>query len=231
MADGSAFDWNIPEEAANPYANRDPRLDFTIIHQGSNFAKTTFDFTLNTGIHKSTTGYGISKWLNPDWDPNQKKARKRTSFIFRYGEVLLNFAESMNEAFGPDGGPYGTMTARWAVNALRARSSVNMPGYTAGMSKDQFRARVQNERRVELAFEGHRYFDMRRWNKISDMNEIWSMQIVADGKGVKYVRQIQEASVFGDKYYFTPIPYSELIKAPNLGQNPGWENADVTNGQ
>jgi starch-binding outer membrane protein, SusD/RagB family len=163
--------------------------------------------------------------MNPDYDPMmpQKGQPQRNAIIFRYGEILLNFAEAMNEAYGPDGGPYGTMTARWAVNKLRARQTVNMPEYPAGMTKDQFRNRIQNERRVELAFEGHRYFDVRRWKKISDLNEIRGVHIINDGGTIRYNRIVLESRQFEDKFYFFPIPYQELIKAPNLGQNPGWE--------
>lgn len=222
MTDGTSFDWNNPTHAANPYANRDPRLWYTVIFHGSTVINNTIDFTLNSGVHDSNTGYNVRKWVNPNYDPTQKKALQRNSIIFRYGEILLNFAEAMNEAYGPDGGPYGSMTARWAVNTLRARPTVKMPEYPSGLSKEQFRTRIQNERRVELAFEGHRYFDVRRWMKISDLNEVRGVHIINEGGTLRYERVVLETKQFDDKFYFFPVPYEELIKAPNLGQNQGW---------
>ena len=99
-------------------------------------------------------------------------------------EILLNYAEAMAEAYGPDQvvSPF-TMSAREAVNLVRSRKNVKMPKFPTGMSKADFLARLHNERRVELAFEGHRFWDLRRWKALGDMKDIYKVNIEkrADG--------------------------------------------------
>jgi hypothetical protein len=137
--------------------------------------------------------------------------------------MYLNFAEAMNEAYGPEADPEGLgMTALEAVNRIRERA--NMPGFGAGMSKEAFRDRLRNERRVELAFENHRFWDVRRW-------ETGRETLGSDVRGVRieklndsqfsYTPKIVEKRSFEEKMNLYPIPYSEVIKA-NLNQNPGW---------
>jgi hypothetical protein len=136
--------------------------------------------------------------------------------VFRYAEILLNYAEAQNEAVGADASVYD------AVNQIRKRAG--MPNLPVGLTKDQMRDRIRNERRVELAFEEHRFFDVRRW-KIGDQvlaKPVTGMKIVLSGTTLTYQRFTVENRVFTDKNYHYPIPQSEKDKTTKLVQNDGW---------
>ena len=136
--------------------------------------------------------------------------------IFRYAEILLNAAEAINEASGP------IAEALVYVNQVRARS--NMPPLPLSLSQDALREKIQNERRVELCFEDHRFFDVRRWKKGDSFNK--------PARGIKIVKNTNstftyqyadvDSRVFAEKNYLFPIPQAELNLHPKLGQNPGW---------
>ena len=118
------------------------------------------------------TGYYIKKYMIEaiSLGPTNFSTSIHYWVIFRYGEVLLNYAEAMNEAYGPEvpgPAPLDNLTALAAVNIVRARTGVAMPAFPAGMTQSAFRDKLRNERRVELAFEDHRFWDIRRW-KIGD---------------------------------------------------------------
>jgi len=165
----------------------------------------------------------------------------------RYAELLLNYAEAMNEAFGPEVDGLGNgKTALWAVNEVRTRSQYpeNKPeylGYTGGMpplpsglSKADFRTKLQRERRIELAFEEHRFWDVRRWKLLDDPKNLEKMtkiegQIPVWGPdGVKYEIQTIENRVFDTKkMYRMPIPQSQMNANKNFRQNPGWDSTEA----
>lgn len=225
----------------NPYANRDPRLEQTILHHGSVWGdplqeeQRAVDVSYPDGIdyqaiHGGTlTGYYTKKFLN-NMSFKSPSLYNHACPIFRYAEVLLNAAEAINEVSGPD-------QAYQYVNQVRDR--VGMPKYS-GMTQAQFRERIRNERRVELCFEDHRFFDERRWKLFAD-------QTVNGEKSLPYYRQVY--NIYGvtvtpnastvytyggaqkhptrafniPKNYYFPLPDSEVKKAPNLKQNPGWE--------
>jgi len=127
----------------------------------------------------------------------------------------------MNEAYGPDNPADMGMTAREAVNQVRAR--VNMPAFPAGMSQSAFREKLRNERRVELAFEDHRFWDVRRWKIGPSTTEIYGMDITRNDDGsFNYERTLVEERVWQDRMYLYPIPQSEVFKNEALQQNPGW---------
>ena len=105
------------------------------------------------------------------------------------------------------------------------------PTYTvpAGLTKEEMREVIRNERRVELAFEEHRFFDIRRWRLLDDPQEkadylkIEGMQIVKDDNDEPhYSKYTVENRVFDERMYLYPIPKSEILKAPGITQNPGW---------
>jgi hypothetical protein len=151
--------------------------------------------------------------------------------MFRLAEMYLNFAEAAYQATGnPETainiGNGMSMSARDAVNAIRRR--VGMPDIPAGLSKDEFEKRYRNERRVELAYEGHRYFDVRRW-KIMEQSEryVTGMRITKNDDGsFNYQRISFERDSYKEKLYFYPIPQGEIDKMfTHTGldwQNPGW---------
>ncbi|MBL3655347.1 RagB/SusD family nutrient uptake outer membrane protein [Fulvivirga sediminis] len=216
----------------NPYENRDPRLTMTIIVNDSDYknrAVETFDGGKD-GPDKprgSRTGYYLKKYSDEGLDLLQNTTSVHTWIYFRYAEVLLNYAEAMNEAYGPDDNAGFSMTAREALNTVRHRTSVNMPEVLVA-NKEAFREALRNERRVELAFEEHRFWDVRRW-KIAEKTigtPVHGVDIEAMGNGqflYKYPEAPVEDRVFESQMYLYPLPQSEIIKTSgSLDQTDGW---------
>lgn len=222
---GSGYD------PANPYAGRDPRLTMSILVNNTNFKGRPVECWVGgqDGLGKpkaTTTGYYIRKFLDEGLNLAQNNASMHMWILFRYSEILLNYAEAMNEAYGPETKAGFTMTAKQAVDAVRNRAGVVMPPLPPGLSKDEMRARIRNERRVELAFEEHRFFDVRRW-KIAEQTEnmpIMRMRITRTGPNTfTYLVEKAEDRVFTPKMYLYPIPEVEVLKSEgNLVQNAGW---------
>ena len=233
MKDGTAFDWNNAAQAADPYKNRDPRLQMTIVCNGSKWpgalpVETFFGGKNGQPLRNATTtGYYLKKYLN---NKVTFEAGKTTNsfdhnwILFRYAEILLNYAEAMAEAYGPDQTAAGLpLTAREAVNMVRARKSVAMPPYPTGMPQAAFLARLRNERRVELAFEGHRFWDLRRLKALDEMKDIYKVSIEKRDDGtLAYTREKLCTYAVTDKLYFYPFSNAELHKNGHLIQNPGW---------
>lgn len=233
MQDGSPFDWDNAEMKANPYQNRDPRLAMTIAYNGMQWpGKNTLEIwegganalPLNNA---TVTGYYLKKYVNNDvsFDPGSTVTKRFHSWIlFRYGEVLLNYAEAMVNAF--DSPTYSDaefpMSALQAINMLRNRNDVKMPPYPNDLSKEDFMKRLKNERRVELAFEGHRFWDVRRWKELEQTSDIYKVRVTKDGNQISYDRALYETRIVEQQMYFYPIANSELFKNGNLQQNEGW---------
>lgn len=213
----------------NPYAGRDPRLAKTVILNNSTWKGQTVEIWeggLNAPpLERATkTGYYLKKYVDEtiNLTPGSVTAKEHHWAIFRLGEVLLNYAEAMNEAYGPDDAAGLGLTARGAVNMVRSRAS--MPGFPAGLSKEEFREKLRNERRVELAFEDHRFWDVRRWKIGNTTKDIYGMKITkAQDQTFNYEKVLVENRVWDDKMYLYPIPQSEIYKNNKLTQNPGWE--------
>ena len=218
---------------ANPYANRDPRLAMTVAYDGMNWpaqkALEIWEGGANAlPLNNATvTGYYLKKYVNNDisFEPGSTVTKRHHNWIlFRYGEILLNYAEAMVNAF--DSPTYKDaefpMSALEAVNMLRNRSDVKMPPYPSNLSKEDFIKRLKNERRVELAFEGHRFWDVRRWNELEQTADIYKVQVTKSGNQVSYDKQLYETRVVEPRMYFYPISNSELFKNGNLKQNEGW---------
>ena len=153
--------------------------------------------------------------------PPQTTTRTHTWVVFRYAEVLLNYAEAMNEAYGPSNPAGMGLTAREAVNRIRQRAG--MPDFPTGMSKADFREKLRNERRVELAFENHRFWDIRRWKIGPSTTDIYGMEITRNQDGTfDYERELIEERVWNERRNLYPIPQGELAKNQTLQQNQGW---------
>ena len=98
-----------------------------------------------------------------------------------------------------------------------------MPPYPAGMTKNNFLKRLKNERRVEFAFEGQRFWDLRRWKELDDMQNIYKVKVVKQADGtVQYTKMLLATYHIQDKMYFYPIANTELFKNHKLVQNAGW---------
>ena len=173
------------------------------------------------------TGYYMRKFNN--WRSNVANNADGAIRLFRLAEIYLNFAESAYQSDGPDVmvelGPGMSMSARDAVNKVRERAG--MPEFPKGMSPEEFGKKYRNERRVELAFEEHRYFDVRRWNILSETDRYLSgMKITKTGSGYTYTRFGIERNSWAPKYMLYPIDQGEVNKMENLTgvnwQNVGW---------
>jgi starch-binding outer membrane protein, SusD/RagB family len=217
------FDWNNPTHAATPYSNRDPRLAASVIYNVATFNATTIQTYVggNSGqpkLNATKTGYYLSKYVNPGVNLVTGTKAKHQWMYFRYGEILLNYAEAMYNAYGANSDPLGYgMTALQALNKVRARAGVAMPART-----DVTQDLLMHERRVEFGFEGHRYWDVRRWKKgIYFRQSLNRIEITLNGSSYTYAVKKLEDRVYDDKMNWYPIPQSEII---NTGwtQNAGW---------
>jgi hypothetical protein len=220
--------------AQNPYVNRDPRFYATILYNGAPYRDNVVQVFLPGGKdsnqgpnpqNASKTGYYLRKFANDAYSiTNSSEAGAQPWIYFRYAEILLNYAEAQNEVAGPDASVYQ------AINTIRQRASVNMPPL-AGLSQDDMRIAIRNERRIELAFEEHRFYDVRRW-KIAEQTENVPAYGVAVGinaaspSGYSYAQKVAlTGRAFQPQHYWLPIPLAE-IQASNgqLKQNPFYTN-------
>ncbi|MCX7987418.1 MAG: RagB/SusD family nutrient uptake outer membrane protein [Bacteroidales bacterium] len=212
----------------NPYSNRDPRLLEYIVVNGSTLAGKQITTAANAvsddaidKIRTSTrTGYYLKKLLREDvnLDPTSRQGKLHFNPYIRYTEILLIYAEAANEAWGPDAdGGYG-FSARAVIGEIRKRAGIKQPDeYLASItSKEQMRELIRNERRIELCFEGHRFWDVRRWKENLTI-PVKGVRIVNNNFNIETV----ENRMFQDYMYYGPIPYEEIIKN-NLQQNNGW---------
>lgn len=222
-------------DSAHPYANRDPRLGYTVLCQGAATAyKETLDVTYGGAnglpLEKATrTGYYLSKFVNTSVSLTavSTTTARHSIPLFRYAEVLLNYAEAMNEAYGPVATGESTLTlnALDALNLVRARGGLDIDLLAAADVPDRtaFRLALRKERMVELAFEDHRFWDIRRWKIGAETATIKRVTVKRDGDGYSYVYSATTNRIWEEKMNFYPIPQAELDKNPNLVQNEGWE--------
>lgn len=225
---GSGFD------AADPYTNRDPRLQQFILVNGANAGVnntaifTSVDGSTNDGLNQvetsTRTGYYLRKLLRQDvnLDPNTTNAQLHLNPRIRYTEIYLIYAEAANEAWGPMGTGGNAYSALDVISAIRQRAGVgidNGDAYLQSISGDQnaMRAMIRNERRIELSFEGFRFWDLRRWDE--DLTETALGVRIEDGNHQVIA---VDNRVFEDYMIYGPVPYSETVKFGALQQNTGW---------
>lgn len=217
-----------------PYQNRDPRLNYSIIHDST--LRTTFganqpsplllytNTALNPPVAASgdavykgtTTGYYIYKMMDPNVINNSLNESSRCLPLIRYAEILLNFAEATNESGGPAAEVYQ------AIASIRQRAGLRPYQLPAGLSKEQMRSAIQNERRIELAYEGQRFFDVRRWMiaEQTDNLQMHGMEVKRNGMAVTYNIFNVRKHNFTKAMYLWPLPLREIAKSPELMQNP-----------
>ncbi|MNY07294.1 SusD family protein [compost metagenome] len=228
MKDGSAFNWNNPVHAANPYANRDPRLAMSVIYNTRTWGTATIYTYVGSGTadalafgnNSTRTGYYLAKAVDESGTLSAPiNYGSHFEIFMRYAEALLNYAEAKNEALDvPD------QTIYDAVNAIRARKGVEMPALPPALGKEAMRLRIRHERMIELAFENHRFWDVRRW-KIAPavLTKMYGVRITKTGTVYKYERFLVEDRVFDQsKNYLYPIPQTEINKDRALVQNPNY---------
>jgi hypothetical protein len=233
MADGTKFSWSNPIQAANPYKNRDPRLNFTVLSDGDlwkgrkveTFFTKKADGTETGGLdtkyganswNTSVTAYNVRKFLRESHSVNSWNFAPRNWIWLRLGETYLNLAEAKFNA-GDEAG------AKVALNVIRDRA--RMPKITT--SGTQLWNDIVYERRVELAFEEHRYFDVRRW-KIAETvlnRKATGIRVFKNTDGTLTYTPLQfveDRKFASPKMYWLPIQLDEINKNANLKQNPGY---------
>ena len=219
-----------PESGYNPsspYANRDPRLDLYIIYDGSKYKGSTIKTGIGGGVNavdsvsnSTRTGYYLKKLLREDVNANPTSASNQKHFNthIRYTEMFLNYAEAANETWGPVNSDYG-YTAKDVIAAIRKRAGIKQPDtYLLSISdKETMRALIQNERRLELCFEGFRFWDLRRWKK--DLTE--AVKGVHINQGSYSYFTVEERAYDNEYMHYGPIPNNDVVKF-GIIQNAGW---------
>jgi len=218
----------------HPYDNRDPRLAQTVFTNGAlwlNRPVQTYDGGADKPggtIQQTKTSYYMRKFMGNFESVNGAAIYSNTyhDFVyFRYAEMLLDYAEATNEVAGPTSDVYNVLYA------IRQRAGIN-PGQDAtygikqGMTQDEMRSAIRREDRLEFAFEEHRTWDLKRWKTAATVLNapLKGMDIQQASSGQLYYNIVPVLTpVFRDpQMYLYPIPYSEILKNPNMQQNPGW---------
>lgn len=238
MLNGEAFDWKNPEHVKHIYYDekgkptRDPRLYLNVLTNGSTWLNQkveTFEGGKHNVLDGSTlTGYYLRKYMNPSvsLDPVKPNKIEHHYILFRYAEVLLNYAEAMNEWLGPNGTADECQESAATV-LTQIRRAAGMPAVVES-DPDLFRNKVRNERRIELAFEGHRFYDIRRWKIAGEegVRNVYGVKIIKEADGTfSYERELIHTLAWdaNDKMNLFPFPQNEVYINPDgLTQNPGW---------
>jgi hypothetical protein len=220
---------SIDLSSVDPYEGLDPRFALTVVKNGdewpSNGAQKKAIETFVGGFNAAPkygatpTSYYLKKFVDGSCvtTADNQTTRRHSWIVFRLGEFYLDYAEAVFNATGSANDATYGMTANEAINVLRNRADIQMPEFTEDGAA--WVKRYERERLVELAFENHRFWDVRRWQK-----------------GAQYFKSIQVANInsslvltrstvnrqWDDKFNFYPIPQSERKKNPNLTQNTGW---------
>lgn len=223
---------------SKPFANRDPRFALTFACNGDTKWPTVNTTALQIyqggtsgepTVNATPTGYYLKKLLDGSIDlssTSKKKTSKHSWIVFRLGEFYLNYAEAVYNYLGSADAVSAEfpMSALAAVNTLRARTGVKMPAITA----TNFWAKYERERMVELSFEGHRFWDLRRWKEASaKLTSVKELKITMNTDGTLSYAPAYETRQWDDKMYLFPIPQSEILKSQKyaggvLKQNTGW---------
>ena len=247
----------------DPYKNRDPRF-----YQSVWYNQVTWPARQSVVFHpwqkdpdsnlSSDGPHWLTGWTNTGFfhrkfiDPYANQTGWGTVLntnhnypVFRYAEILLNYAEALNEAFdNPDVAPSGyPMSVREAINQIRERAvfptyrnqriippgmpanarGESLPPLPTGLSKDDMRKKIRHERRIELAFEENRFWDIRRWKIGPETQRAYANRVYRrDDGSFRYDVEMFQFREWKDKYYLFPLAESEIMKNPNLEQNPGW---------
>ena len=232
-------------DAANPYENRDPRLRTYILVNGDPMGVNSTPINtqadsdpkkldgLNKEVGRSTTtGYYMRKLLRDDvnLNPSSTTDQRHFGIRIRTTEILLDYAEAANEVSGPLANVGGAnFSAYDIIKAIRARVHSGedwADAYLESIKGDQAKMRelIRNERRLELCFENHRFWDLRRW-KANLTEGAKGVSITTSAAGVTSYQNIDvEPRQYQEYMIYGPIPYSELLKWSNLQQNNGWSS-------
>lgn len=245
LLDGTQFDYSQHKDIMFDPAQRDPRFAKTLYHYGADFRETRIYSHVGGPNGQPTEGasktsYYLRKFIQEDTDFYSNGSPYPHCWpLFRYAEIYLNYAEALYNATGNRdfkgslAGKSFTMSPLEAVNAVRARAGVGL--VPSSEPSSGFLERIHKERRVELAFEDHRYWDLRRWKQADKALQIYGLRIEADkvesGEpenptvtyNLKSVDKVLlRTNYWHDKMYWYPIARKETFKNNNLKQNTGW---------
>ena len=232
MTNGKAIDEaGSGYDPQDPYKNRDARLAMTVAVNGEQWPNAAALETFEGGANSSSvtygtpTGYYLKKYINQGTiiAKTGSNSFAHAWVIFRLAEFYLDYAEAALNYTGsgyvaPTGLP---LTAAQALNVVRTRAK--QPDIAKGLSFDAFKKKYENERFVELAFEGHRFFDLRRWKEAPEyLKTIRGMKITRQDDGtMKYEEQTIDTRTWNDKWYLFPLPQKDVLNC-NYKQNDGW---------
>jgi len=228
MADGSDFSWNNPEQAVDPYKDREERFYASILYNGAKWKGRTVETNVGgtdgyaIGGGTTCTGYYMRKLFDESRKTQQIGfvAGELTYYAIRYAEVLLIYAEAMAEQENLD-------EALSALNMIRVRAGFTEP--VTASSKSEFMSLLRHERMIELAFEGHRYWDLRRWKLSTNvLNNMHCNGIkITENDGTFTYEKVDcdggKTRVFPEKYYRFPIPLTEIQRNPLCEQFDEWK--------
>ena len=229
----SDYEWIGAVNPTNPYANRDPRLAASIVTNGSTWNGRTIDQSPGAlddmaNRNASRTGYYLKKFLTDGLNLVNGGTASNQWVAYRYGEILLDFAEAMNEAYGPDNNPQSyKYTARQALMLVRNRASASLPSIAAVTTVSAFRTVLKHERRIELAFEDHRYWDLLRWQDAGTVlnQPIMGVKPTLVSAGVWSYTPITVATrtFNAPTNYYYPFSHADIVNSKGtLTQNPGY---------
>ncbi|MDR0541238.1 MAG: RagB/SusD family nutrient uptake outer membrane protein [Dysgonamonadaceae bacterium] len=218
---------------ANPYYNREDRFRATILYNDATFKDSKVESYVGgkDGLYATSTatktGYYLQKFLSPSISLEKGETARRPWILYRYAEVILNYAEARNEVLDNP----NDKTLHDLLNLIRNRAKLrpfrNVNEYIK--DKDAMREYIKHERRIELAMEEHRFWDLRRWKDAETVlnKPLQGMRIEKTSAGFTYTPFQVEQRSFDPKFYWYPIPRTEILKYKSHGtelkQNPGWE--------
>lgn len=217
----------------DPWSNRDPRFYYNIVKDNDRLVQnfenvdTYAEFYLG-GRHRNLSN-SISGYTHKKFYPltaNKYDRGYGNNYFYespqmRLADIYLMYAEAVNEAFGPGGSVDNGMTAIEAVNYIRNRA--NVPEVDSRfLNKDDFREIIRQERAVELAFESHRWFDLRRWyvSHLPQYREKYALEY--DEDHTYFQKTLYNTTVFEEKHYWLPFAVNQVTLFPEFEQNPGW---------
>ncbi|WP_231464857.1 RagB/SusD family nutrient uptake outer membrane protein [Pedobacter sp. Leaf132] len=207
-------------DPTRPYIGREPRFYATVWYNGSISRGVNIqtypggNSAINGGTNNTKTGYYLRKFVDENVSLSTGSGRQAMSIWFRLAEMYINYAEASNEA---NTSPSADPLIYTYVNVIRTRAG--LPNLATGLNKEQMRLAIRHERRVELSFEEHRFFDDRRW-KLRFGGDIKAINWNA--AGTSYTISVAQNRPFEEKMWYMPIPQSE-VDVTKVAQNPGWQ--------
>jgi starch-binding outer membrane protein, SusD/RagB family len=217
----------------NPYEGRDNRLHHTVIVNGSNWEERNVESRIveifkggRDGMDRdygTKTGYYLRKYLNPALDLRQGQGSNREWPIFRFADIVLIWAEAVNELNGPAVRGESYLTATTILNQTVVRHGGLLEIPLTGVTKEELRERIREERFIELSFEGQRAWDLRRWGIAKEVlsQPVYKMDVTRNPDGYyNYQKQLLENRYFDERMNLYPIPLRDVSNG--LTQNSGW---------